>query len=324
MKSALIFALIAFAIALVIAPFLLKFLRKLKAGQQVLHYVELHKQKSGTPTMGGIIFILPMIILAGFVINRDTPLALIAVLASMGYALVGFLDDFIKIKFKKNQGLRAYQKIIAQGGIAILVSIFYFMANLDGRILIPFLNTYWDIGWVILPLTFIVLIATTNSVNLTDGLDGLAGMVSLIYLIFISFLIALTANFMNLAESNTFIALAAITCGGLVCFLIFNTNKAKVFMGDTGSLYLGSIIATLSMFSFLGFYILILGVMFVVSAVSDIVQVAYFKKTGGKRVFLMAPFHHHLEMRGWSEAKIVFLYCAVTVVAGTACVIFLV
>lgn len=313
MKTALIYFLLAFLIAAIISLPTLWGLRRIKAGQQILSYVEEHKKKSGTPTMGGIIFIIPLIVLSFFALRKSSPLALIVVLSSLSYALLGFLDDFIKIRNKNNQGLKAYQKFIGQGGIAILVSIFYFMVNPEGRIIIPFFNDYVDIGWTILPLTLFVLVSTTNSVNLTDGLDGLAGSVSLVYLVFIALMIGLLPHF---DESATFVNLAAISCGGLLCYLMFNTNKASVFMGDTGSLYLGGLIASISMFSFLGFYILILGIMFVVSAVSDIIQVGYFKTTKGKRVFLMAPFHHHLERKGMTEAKIVSIYCAITVIMG--------
>ena len=326
MKSVLSYFLISFAIAFALAPFILWFLKRLKARQEILHYVDWHQKKAGTPTMGGWIFILPLVILAGFILSSKTPLANIAVIAALGYGLLGFLDDFIKIRGKKNMGLRAYQKIIGQGGIAILVSVFYYLANTDGRILIPFFNTTWDMGFWILPLTFLVLVATTNSVNLTDGVDGLAGSVGAVYFIFIAILIALVSGFLPFYEAQIFMTIAAISCGGLMCFLLYNSNKAKIFMGDTGSLYLGGLIASLSMFSFLGFYILFLGAMFVLSAVTDILQVAYFKYTkkrtgAGKRIFLMAPFHHHLEKKGWAEAKIVFLYCAITILVGAICVL---
>jgi len=324
MKSVLIYAIISFGVALAITPFVIKALLRLRARQEILKYVEWHKVKSGTPTMGGVIFILPLLILAGFFLNKDTPLANIAVLAAVGYGLLGFLDDYIKIRGGKNQGLRAYQKFIGQGGIAILVGVFYFLANRDGRILIPFSNETWDIGLWILPLTVFVLVATTNSVNLTDGVDGLAGSVSLLYFVFIGFLIMFVSRFVPMDEAGTFMIIAAVMCGALVCYLLFNSNKAKVFMGDTGSLFLGGLIATISMFSFLGLFILILGAVFVLSAVSVMIQVAYFKATKGKRVFLMTPFHHHLEKKNWAEARIVFLYCAITAIAGTVCIVTLV
>ena len=321
MQKVIIFFVVSFAISLVLSPLILKLLRKLKASQTVLHYVAQHKDKTGTPTMGGFIFILPMLVASFFLLRKANPLTNIVILASLGYAVLGFLDDFIKIKTKKNLGLRAYQKIAGQGGIAVLVSIFYYFANPDGRIFVPFLNTFWDIGLWIAPLTFFVLVATTNAVNLTDGIDGLAGSVSFIYLAFMAAIITLLAKIVPLPEANTLLAVLAVTCGGLLCFLLFNTHKAKIFMGDTGSLYLGSILALTSVFSFGAFFILFLGIMFVWSAVSVIIQVAYFKKTGGKRVFLMTPYHHHLEKRGLTEAKIVMIYCTITILAGALCVL---
>jgi phospho-N-acetylmuramoyl-pentapeptide-transferase len=326
MQQALILFLIAFFVALVIAPIVLWVLRRVRAGQVILHYVDFHKKKSGTATMGGFVFILPLIIIAPFILNANTPMSFIVVIASLGYAVLGFLDDFIKVRGGKNLGLRAYQKIIGQGGIALLVSIFYYMTNPEGRIFVPFANTFIDIGLWIAPLIFIGLIAATNSVNLTDGIDGLAGSVTFIYLVFLSAIVLQFAQLNQVPEAQTFVQVGAVACGALLCFLLLNSNKASIFMGDTGSLYLGSLIALLSFFSFLGLFIIVLGVMFVVSSVSDILQVAYFKwtkrKTGeGKRIFLMAPFHHHLEKKGWAEGKIVALYSIVTILAGVVCVV---
>lgn len=319
MRLIIIYFLIAFGLAFVLAPLVLLFLRRIKAGQPILHYVDFHAAKSGTPTMGGFIFILPFAILTPFILNSGTKMSLIVVLCSLGFALIGFLDDIIKIKGKQNLGLRPYQKIIGQGGIALLVSIFYYLLNPEGRILIPFVNQFVDVGFFILPLAFFILIATTNSVNLTDGVDGLAASVSLFFLVFLSAIMMIISNTVNVPEVQTFVQLGAVLCGGLLCYLLFNTNKASVFMGDTGSLFLGALIATLSLFSFLGFFLLILGVMFVLSSVSVILQVIYFKFTKGKRIFLMTPFHHHLEKKGYKEAKIVFIYVAVTVIAGLVC-----
>lgn len=326
MREVLLLFIISFFVALIIAPLCLRILRRLKFGQNILHYVDFHQKKSGTPTMGGFIFILPVIVIAPFILSTKTPMSFIIVLASIGYGILGFLDDFIKIRGKKNLGLRAYQKIIGQGGIAVLVSIFYYMSNSEGRIFIPFANVFFDIGFWIAPLLFIALLAATNSVNLTDGLDGLAGSVTFVYLIFLAAIMLLFTRFNQVPEVDAFVKVAAVSCGALMCFLLFNTNKASVFMGDTGSLYLGSLVALLSFFSFMGFFLVVLGAMFVVSSVSDILQVAYFKwtkrRTGtGKRIFLMAPFHHHLEKKGWAEAKIVAMYCIITVLIGMVCVL---
>lgn len=317
MQQIIIYALVSFTIAFIVAPFAIRLLRRLKAGQEILHYVDFHAQKKGTPTMGGIIFILPLVILAPIFVRISTPFSLVVLLSALGYAWLGFLDDYIKVRTKNNLGLRAYQKIIGQGGIALLVAIFYFLANPEGRMLLPFFNIYFDIGWGILPLTFIVLVATTNSVNLTDGIDGLASWVSLLFLVFFMTIAVQVSGISNLPELQEFMKLSAIIVGGLLAFLIFNTNKASVFMGDTGSLFLGGIIATLAVFSFMSLFIIFLGAMFVVSAASVIIQVLYFKKTGGKRVFLMTPYHHHLEKKGLTEAKIVFIYGAVTVLMGS-------
>ena len=320
MKWVLIYFFISFFAALCLAPIVISVLKRLKAKQSILHYVDWHEKKSGTPTMGGFIFILPIAILCFFVLSPRTPLANIAVIAALCYGVLGFLDDFLKVRRSDNLGLRAYQKIIGQGGIAILVGVFYYLANPDGRIFVPFFNVTWDIGFWILPLTVFVLVAVTNSVNLTDGLDGLAGSVSLVYLVFLFIIISLVSKILPITESGTFLKLIGIACGAMVCYLLFNTNKAKVFMGDTGSLFLGGLIACLSVFSLMTLFLPIIGVCFVLSALSDIIQVAYFKLTHGKRVFKMAPFHHHLEKSGWAEARIVWLYCTITILAGILCV----
>jgi len=319
MKEVLIYFLASFAIALALAPFIIIGLKKLKYGQEILKYVDWHKSKSGTPTMGGWIFIIPMVLLSFFILSQNTPLGLIAIVSSTSYGVLGFLDDFLKVRRHDNLGLRAYQKIIGQGGIAILVAIFYFMVNPEGRILIPFFNVSFDMGFWILPLAFLILVATTNAVNLTDGVDGLAGGVSIVYFAILGVLIGFVSNYIPIEEGAVFLKIIGVTCGALLCYLIFNSNKAKVFMGDTGSLYLGGLVATLSLFSFMGLFILILGAMYVLSALSVIMQVAYFKATKGKRIFLMAPFHHHLEKKGWGEARIVALYCAITILVGAIC-----
>ena len=315
-KGLLWYGLGAFAIALFFAPFIIAGLRRLRAGQEILKYVDWHKGKSGTPTMGGLVFILPIVVLSVVIIDKATPLCMIAVLASLGYGVLGFLDDFLKIRHKENLGLRAYQKIIGQGGIAVIVAVFYYMANPDGRVFVPFFNTTWDIGFWIAPFTFLVLVATTNAVNLTDGIDGLAGSVSLCYFAVIGVLIAVLGGMSVVVEGGAFLQIIAVTVGGLMCWLLFNSNKAKVFMGDTGSLYLGGLVACVSVFTGLGLVILVLGAVFVWSAVSVILQVIYFKITHGKRIFLMSPFHHHLEKRGWGEARIVTLYCVITILVG--------
>lgn len=311
--------LLGFALALVLGLILIPLLKRLKAGQSILQYVEQHAAKSGTPTMGGLIFIFPIIGMAAVLLGVDTPLCLIMVLGSFGYGLVGFLDDFLKIKTKQNLGLRPYQKIIGQLGIALLVAFFYMRLNPSGQIFVPFFNVYWRLGGVgIFILTLFVLIATTNAVNLTDGLDGLAGTTGLVYLFFIYILIMLYDFGDEMATMGNILAVAI---GSLMAYLLFNTKKASVFMGDTGSLFLGGLIAMVSLFSGLGLIIVFLGVVFVWSALSTIMQVLFFKVTKGKRIFRMAPFHHHLEKGGMQEPKIVMLYTVITILIGVILVL---
>lgn len=318
-KADLWLVLIAFALAFFSGLILIPWLRRLKAGQSILKYVDMHVSKNGTPTMGGLIFILPIVLIAIIFIGWDTPLSLIIIVASCGYAIVGFLDDFLKIKHHQNLGLRPYQKIIGQFGIALLVSVFYLRINPTGEIWVPFLNVFWQIGGVgIFLLTLLVLIATTNAVNLTDGLDGLAGTTSLIYLMFIYALIALT----DIGDEVSIIGnIIAVSVGSLLGYLLFNTKKASVFMGDTGSLFLGGLIAMISLFTGLGFALLFLGIVFVWSALSTILQVGWFKISKGKRIFRMAPFHHHLEKVGMQEPKIVAVYSVVTIIMGVILVL---
>jgi len=318
-KADLWLVLIAFVLAVITGLFLIPWLKRIKAGQSILKYVDMHASKSGTPTMGGLIFILPVILIAGIFISWDTPLCLIILVASCCYGVIGFLDDFLKIKHRQNLGLRPYQKIIGQLGVALLVAIFYLRSNPSGEIWVPFLNVFWQIGGVgIFALTLLILIATTNAVNLTDGLDGLAGTTSLIYLIFIYIMITLT----DIGDEVTTIGnLISVGIGGLLGYLIFNTQKASVFMGDTGSLFLGGFIAMISLFSGLGFALIFLGIVFVWSALSTILQVGCFKLTKGKRIFRMAPFHHHLEKSGMHESKIVAVYAVVTIIMGIVLVL---
>lgn len=319
-KTDLWLVLLSFVLALLCGFIFVPLLQRLKAGQSILRYVELHANKAGTPTMGGIIFILPIVSVAAVLVDwQTTPLAIMLIVASFGYGLVGFLDDFLKIKHHQNLGLRAYQKIIGQLGIALLVAWFYTRSNPAGEIWVPFFNCYWQIGGVgIFALTLLILVATTNAVNLTDGLDGLAGSTGLVYLLFLYALLSLT----DWGDEVVIIShIIAISIGSLAAYLLFNTKKASVFMGDTGSLFLGGLIAMVSLFSGLGLVIVVLGIMFVWSALSTMLQVAFFKITKGKRIFRMAPFHHHLEQRGWQEPKIVALYVMITAVMGVVLIL---
>lgn len=314
---------ISFLLTLFISPFVLSFMRKEKIKQTILHYVENHSAKAGTPTMGGIIFLLSISIVAYIFFSGASTLAGLSLLVFLGYGLTGFLDDFIKFKFKRNLGLRAYQKIIFQLAIAITIAVFaYKNEYIGGELFVPFLNKTIDIGAWIIPLIIVVFLACTNAVNLTDGLDGLASSTTMCYtisMIAIMFVVLLNRfdgiSSIYIMEYKNLIILGFVVIGAMLCFLVFNCFPAKIFMGDTGSLALGSFVACIGIFSKLTLYIPILGFMFVLSALSVIIQVAYYKMTK-KRVFLMAPLHHHYEKKGVHEVRIVVVYSIITIIIG--------
>lgn len=294
----------------IIAPVVLWFCKKLKASQSILHYVDKHASKEGTPTMGGLIFILTMFFSACFLFDHSSFLAWFCMAATFCYGLLGFLDDFIKVHLRHNEGLRPYQKIVGQVGIAVIVGVFLY---LSGMTTLRFFSFEFDIGWGVIPLVILVLVATANSVNLTDGLDGLAGGVSFVYILIFGIILATTSylEFQNMA------IVCFGLCGGLAGFLMFNCFPAKIFMGDTGSLALGGFIGVVAVLSGLELLIPIMGIMFVLSALSDIIQVLHYKRTK-KRVFLMAPLHHHFEQKGVHENRIVAVYIVITAAVSLA------
>lgn len=317
-----------FLFTLVISPFIISLIKREKIKQVILSYVEEHKGKSGTPTMGGIIFIISISIISLICINGANKLAKMTIYVFIAYGLIGFLDDFIKFKFNRNLGLRAYQKIIFQISIAIFIGYYVYKSNYVGGVLfIPLTKKSINIGVWIIPLVALIYLATTNSVNLTDGLDGLAASTTLAYLVsFVSVsLIMMKTTFMGcsgaeLEERFNLLLVAAIAGGAMLSFLVFNCFPAKIFMGDTGSLALGSLAASLLVFSGMSLYIPIFGFMFVMSSVSVIVQVAYYKLTK-KRVLLMAPLHHHFQMKGVHEVRITICYTIITLLIGAGVVI---
>lgn len=294
---------------------LIPVLKKMHAGQYILGYVREHESKSGTPTMGGLAFVAAAVCVAAFAGLFADRLSAVAATFGIAYLAVGFVDDYLKFRFRRNLGLRAYQKILFQLSIAVIAGFFCYFNRLT-RINIPFSDYSVDIGIWIVPLCALAFIATANSVNLTDGLDGLAASVSFWYFASFALLIFL------LADSRTGLSdLSVILCGVLAGYLIFNTNRASVFMGDTGSLSLGGVAASVAVFSGNTLYIIIIGVMFVISSISVIIQVIYYKRTK-KRVFLMAPLHHHFQKKGYSESKIAYVYSLITAAAGLLCVCF--
>ena len=298
--------LIGLALALVLGFPILFLCKKLHISQTILHYVDKHMGKSGTPTMGGWIFILPACIAPFFFFKGQIYNAVLILLVFLGYGLLGFMDDFIKIRGHKNEGLKPYQKIIGQVGLSLIIS-FYTYFKLGSTLNLFGLEL--DLGIFIIPFIIIFFVAVTNSVNLTDGLDGLAGGVSFVFLLIFGIILVIISGFYN------FSIISFALAGSILGFLLFNGFPAKIFMGDTGSLALGGVIASLCVFSGLELILPIIGIMFVLSALSDILQVGYYKKTH-KRIFKMAPLHHHFEKSGVHENRIVLCYMVVTLVCG--------
>lgn len=308
--------LVGCGLTLVLMPLVIRLSRRLKIGQPILSYVDNHKSKSGTPTMGGVGFIIVAVVAALVVSESERTLLLIALTVTVGYGIIGFLDDFIKVYFKRNEGLTPLQKLIFQVLIAAIVAAVAFMHPHVGSVFfVPFTLQTIDLSWFAIPIFVVLFLAMTNSVNLTDGLDGLASGVTLVYLLFFAAVMSIAAASMVGSEYRNLIYMCGGLVGALAGFICFNGYPAKIFMGDTGSLALGGGLACLSVMSRLEFIVPILGVMYVVSSLSVILQVAHFKRTR-RRIFLMAPFHHHLEHKGVHENRIVAIYTAVTAAAG--------
>lgn len=306
-------ALCAFALSFLFCKILIPLLKRLRAGQNILSYVKEHKNKGGTPTMGGIAFILATVFSAAVFLQERSQTVVLTLAVGLAYMCVGLLDDFLKCRRKDNLGLRAWQKLVFQISIALLTAFFSVKNGLT-ILSIPFAQIVVNIGFWAFPLTAFVFVATVNAVNLTDGLDGLASAVSIPFFATFGILIALQGG--NGEMSIVCFALV----GALLAYLLFNSAPASVFMGDTGSLSLGGFAACIASFTGNALYIVVVGICFVVSVISVLIQVIYYKATGGKRVFLMAPLHHHFQEKGYSETKISYAYFAITAVLGSLCI----
>ncbi len=304
--------LVTFAGAVLLAPFYIPLLRRLKFGQTIRYNgPQTHLKKQGTPTIGALIFITPLIIVSLVLYFTDIAPQIIPLLwTTVGFAFVGFLDDLIKIIKKSKDGLKPYQKMTLLF-IVSLAFVFYITQKkyVDNSIILQFfgLNVSLNLSWVFIPFCVLILLSSTNAVNLTDGLDGLcAGSSFIVFMLFAVISILLYPN-----DSVAYFTVAM--AGGLLGFLLFNANPAKVFMGDTGSLAIGGAIGACAIMLQRPLIILIAGAIFVIEALSVILQVSFFKITKGKRLFRMAPIHHHFELCGWSERKVVVVFWLFTI-----------
>ncbi|HIX29205.1 MAG TPA: phospho-N-acetylmuramoyl-pentapeptide-transferase [Candidatus Blautia stercoravium] len=300
--------LVAFAISVILGPIIIPYLRKLKMGQtERKEGVQSHLKKAGTPTMGGIIFLLSTVV-TSLVYVKDYPKIIPVLFLTLGFGIIGFLDDYLKVVLKRSDGLMPMQKMACQI-VVTAVFAFYLVKFTDVPLTmkIPFIPGHeLDFGILTIPLIFIVVIGTVNGVNFTDGLDGLASSVTI-----------MVATFFSVIAIGTKSGIEPITCavvGALMGFLLFNVYPAKIFMGDTGSLALGGFVAGTAYMLQMPLFLLIVGLIYVVEVLSVMIQVTYFKATHGKRFFKMAPIHHHFELCGWSETRVVAVFSIITAI----------
>ena len=300
--------LISFAISVVLGPVIIPFLRRLKMGQtERTEGVQSHLKKAGTPTMGGVIFLVATAITALFYVG-DYPKIIPVLFLTLGFGIIGFLDDYLKVVLKRSDGLLPWQKFLLQ---VVLTAIFVFYivkyTDISLTMRIPFWSGHFlNLGWLAVPVLFFAVIGTVNGVNFTDGLDGLASSVTLIVAVFFTVV--------AIGMKSGIEPITGAVVGGLMGFLLFNVYAAKVFMGDTGSLALGGFVAGTAYVMQMPLFILIVGLIYLIEVLSVIIQVTYFKATHGKRIFKMAPIHHHFELCGWSETRVVAVFSVITAV----------
>ena len=294
----------AFIVCALIGPVLIPYLHKLKFGQSIRECGPAsHMKKSGTPTMGGLMMLAALVLALCW--GKFTPHVLMALVLTLGHAVIGFIDDYIKVVMKRNLGLTAKQKFLLQ---FILAGAYVYFAEThlqNTNLWVPLVNITFDFGWAYYALAFILLVGTTNAVNLTDGLDGLVSFVS----VPVTLAYAFIAYMQGMLDVSGF---ALGLTGACLGFLLFNRHPAQVFMGDTGSLALGGGVAALALLTHTELLLVIIGGVYVAEAMSVIIQVTYFRLTGGKRIFRMSPLHHHYELGGWNEVKVVRVFTFVS------------
>ncbi len=305
--SSLLAVFISFAVTAICGPFIIPYLRKLKVGQTVRDDgPQSHLKKNGTPTMGGVMILLGVLV-GSLIYVKSCPDIIPVLMMTIGFGLIGFIDDYIKVVLKRSMGLRAWQKMLLQFAVTTIFA--YYMINIAGislELILPFTNGYSiDIGWFAIVLLYFAVLGTVNGSNFTDGLDGLASSVTAVIAAFFA-MVAL-----NVGNGVAPVALAML--GALLAFLLFNVHPASVFMGDTGSLALGGFVVSIAYMMNMPIFIIIVAFIYLLEVASVIIQVGYFKISGGKRVFKMAPIHHHFELSGWSETRVVAVFTIITI-----------
>ncbi|MBQ7425427.1 MAG: phospho-N-acetylmuramoyl-pentapeptide-transferase [Lachnospiraceae bacterium] len=299
--------LFSFAIAALIGPKVIEMLKRLHAGQPEREAgLESHKKKSGTPTMGGIIFLIPFVIIGIFYGAGHREVIPVLIL-TVGFGLIGFIDDYIKVVKKNNQGLKAWQKILGQFVITVIFAVY--VENFSGISLamkVPFTDFTLDFGFLNIPVMFFIALGTANGTNFTDGVDGLCASVTAVVAAFF----AAAGMFYHASGAEV---MSAAMLGALLGYLLYNVYPGKVMMGDTGSLAIGGFVTGIAYVMQIPIFIVIVGFIYALEVVSVIMQVSYFKITHGKRIFRMAPIHHHFEKGGWSETRVVNVFTTVTI-----------
>ena len=306
-------ALIAFAVSMFLTSRMIPYLRKKQFGQFIREDgPQAHLSKAGTPTMGGLAMVIGItaaLLASSFITGRFGAEKLAILLSMYAFGLIGFIDDYNKIAKKQNEGLTPKQKLVLQILFGAALAVFM-MVREGSSVLIPFAKVTVDFGILYIPFIVFVEVAMANSVNLTDGLDGLASSVSSI----VAACFAVIAMFILPGGNEPMAAAAQAVLGATLGFLVYNHYPARIFMGDTGSMALGGVLSAAAVIGHVEWLLPIAGLIFVCEALSVIIQVTYFKKTGGKRIFRMAPIHHHFELGGWHETKVVRVFCLFTLV----------
>lgn len=312
--------LVSFIIALAAGYAGVPLLKRLKFGQQIRDDgPKTHLSKAGTPTMGGLVFVIALVATTLIFSSGSLQFVWFALAVTIGFCLIGLMDDLIIVVRKRSMGLRPYQKLIGQFGIGLIMAFFaYNNPSIGSKLIVPFAGVEWDLGAWYIPFTTIAVVLIVNSVNLTDGLDGLASGVTIInsatyMIIFYGILQQLEGQYLLASDISNMTVFTAALTGGCLGFLRFNTFPAKVFMGDTGAFALGGALAVIVIVSRLQLLLILTGFMFLMSSISVILQVGSYKLRK-KRVFKMAPLHHHFELKGIPETKIVAFYMLITIV----------